>query len=27
VWVPASLRWVMVVARHLPRAVFRKLKF
>jgi decaprenylphospho-beta-D-erythro-pentofuranosid-2-ulose 2-reductase len=27
VWVPGALRWVMVVARHLPRAVFRKLKF
>ena len=24
VWVPAILRWVMVVARHLPRAAFRK---
>lgn len=25
VWVPASLRWVMSVLRHLPRMVFRKL--
>jgi decaprenylphospho-beta-D-erythro-pentofuranosid-2-ulose 2-reductase len=24
-WVPGSLRWVMVVLRHLPRAVFRRL--
>ena len=27
VWVPAALRWVMMVARHLPRPVFRKLQF
>lgn len=27
VWVPAPLRWVMVLARHLPRPVFRRLKF
>lgn len=25
VWVPGSLRWIMVVLRHLPRAVFNKL--
>ena len=25
VWVPGVLRWVMVVLRHLPRAVFRRL--
>ena len=25
VWVPPALRWVMVVLRHLPRPVFRKL--
>jgi decaprenylphospho-beta-D-erythro-pentofuranosid-2-ulose 2-reductase len=25
VWVPAELRWVMTVLRHLPRAVFRRL--
>jgi decaprenylphospho-beta-D-erythro-pentofuranosid-2-ulose 2-reductase len=25
VWVPAALRWVMVVLRHLPRPVFRRL--
>ncbi|MGH9049515.1 MAG: decaprenylphospho-beta-D-erythro-pentofuranosid-2-ulose 2-reductase [Acidimicrobiia bacterium] len=25
VWVPPTLRWVMVVLRHLPRAVFRRL--
>lgn len=25
VWVPAVLRWVMVILRHLPRAVFRRL--
>jgi decaprenylphospho-beta-D-erythro-pentofuranosid-2-ulose 2-reductase len=24
VWVPAILRWVMVVARHLPRPLFRR---
>lgn len=24
VWVPSALRWMMVVARHLPRAVFRR---
>jgi decaprenylphospho-beta-D-erythro-pentofuranosid-2-ulose 2-reductase len=27
VWVPATLRWVMVVVRHLPRRLFRRLKF
>jgi hypothetical protein len=26
VWVPGLLRWVMVVARHLPRPVFRRMK-
>jgi decaprenylphospho-beta-D-erythro-pentofuranosid-2-ulose 2-reductase len=26
VWVPGSLRWLMVVVRHLPRSVFRRLK-
>jgi decaprenylphospho-beta-D-erythro-pentofuranosid-2-ulose 2-reductase len=26
VWVPGLLRWVMVVVRHLPRTVFRRLK-
>jgi decaprenylphospho-beta-D-erythro-pentofuranosid-2-ulose 2-reductase len=26
VWSPPVLRWVMAVARHLPRAVFRRLK-
>ncbi len=26
VWVPSSLRFVMAVARHLPRAVFRRLE-
>jgi decaprenylphospho-beta-D-erythro-pentofuranosid-2-ulose 2-reductase len=26
VWVPASLRWVMTVLRHLPRPVFRRLE-
>ncbi|MCU1449290.1 MAG: hypothetical protein JWP02_1460 [Acidimicrobiales bacterium] len=26
VWVPSILRWVMAVARHLPRPVFRRLK-
>jgi len=25
-WVPPALRWVMVVLRHLPRPLFRKLK-
>jgi decaprenylphospho-beta-D-erythro-pentofuranosid-2-ulose 2-reductase len=25
VWVPPTLRWVMTVLRHLPRAVFRRL--
>ena len=25
VWVPSQLRWLMVVLRHLPRAVFRRL--
>jgi decaprenylphospho-beta-D-erythro-pentofuranosid-2-ulose 2-reductase len=27
VWVPATLRWVMMVVRHLPRRLFRQLKF
>jgi len=27
IWVPAALRWVMIVLRHLPRAAFRRLKF
>jgi len=27
VWVPSTLRWVMLVVRHLPRAVFRRLPF
>jgi decaprenylphospho-beta-D-erythro-pentofuranosid-2-ulose 2-reductase len=26
IWVPPALRWVMVVLRHLPRPVFRKLR-
>jgi decaprenylphospho-beta-D-erythro-pentofuranosid-2-ulose 2-reductase len=26
VWVPGLLRWVMVVARHLPRPIFRRMK-
>jgi decaprenylphospho-beta-D-erythro-pentofuranosid-2-ulose 2-reductase len=26
VWVPGVLRWLMVVVRHLPRPVFRRLK-
>jgi decaprenylphospho-beta-D-erythro-pentofuranosid-2-ulose 2-reductase len=26
VWVPGALRWLMVVVRHLPRPVFRRLK-
>jgi decaprenylphospho-beta-D-erythro-pentofuranosid-2-ulose 2-reductase len=26
VWVPGSLRWVMMAVRHLPRPAFRKLK-
>jgi decaprenylphospho-beta-D-erythro-pentofuranosid-2-ulose 2-reductase len=25
VWVPSAMRWVMVVLRHLPHAVFRRL--
>ncbi|HEX7662285.1 MAG TPA: decaprenylphospho-beta-D-erythro-pentofuranosid-2-ulose 2-reductase [Pseudonocardiaceae bacterium] len=25
VWAPATLRWVMFVLRHLPRAIFRRL--
>jgi decaprenylphospho-beta-D-erythro-pentofuranosid-2-ulose 2-reductase len=25
VWVPASLRWLMLVLRHLPRSIFRRL--
>lgn len=24
IWVPSQLRWVMAVARHLPRALFRR---
>jgi decaprenylphospho-beta-D-erythro-pentofuranosid-2-ulose 2-reductase len=27
VWVPAALRWVMAVVRHLPRRLFRRLPF
>jgi decaprenylphospho-beta-D-erythro-pentofuranosid-2-ulose 2-reductase len=27
VWVPGSLRWVMMITRHLPRALFRRLPF
>jgi len=27
IWVPSILRWVMAVARHLPRPVFRRLNF
>jgi len=27
VWVPSVLRLVMIVARHLPRSIFRRLKF
>jgi decaprenylphospho-beta-D-erythro-pentofuranosid-2-ulose 2-reductase len=27
IWVPAALRWVMIILRHLPRAAFRRLKF
>lgn len=27
VWVPTTLRWVMMAVRHLPRAVFRRLPF
>ncbi|WP_243790952.1 decaprenylphospho-beta-D-erythro-pentofuranosid-2-ulose 2-reductase [Saccharopolyspora gloriosae] len=27
IWVPGQMRWVMVVLRHLPRAIFRKLSF
>jgi decaprenylphospho-beta-D-erythro-pentofuranosid-2-ulose 2-reductase len=27
VWVPWELRWVLVVVRHLPRPVFRRLRF
>jgi decaprenylphospho-beta-D-erythro-pentofuranosid-2-ulose 2-reductase len=26
VWVPSTLRWVMIILRHLPRAAFRRLK-
>ncbi len=26
VWVPGLLRWVMMVVRHLPRPIFRRLK-
>ncbi len=25
VWVPASLRWLMLVLRHLPRSIYRRL--
>jgi decaprenylphospho-beta-D-erythro-pentofuranosid-2-ulose 2-reductase len=25
VWVPGIFRWVMVVLRHMPRALFRRL--
>jgi len=25
IWVPAKLRWVMSVLRHLPRVLFRRL--
>jgi decaprenylphospho-beta-D-erythro-pentofuranosid-2-ulose 2-reductase len=25
VWVPSAFRWVMLVIRHLPRPVFRRL--
>ncbi|HSS11223.1 MAG TPA: SDR family NAD(P)-dependent oxidoreductase, partial [Acidimicrobiales bacterium] len=27
VWVPGALRWVMMVVRHLPRRLFRRLTF
>ncbi|MBA8827482.1 decaprenylphospho-beta-D-erythro-pentofuranosid-2-ulose 2-reductase [Saccharopolyspora lacisalsi] len=27
VWVPAQMRWVMTVLRHLPRVIFRRLPF
>ena len=27
VWVPGPLRWVMAAVRHLPRPVFRRLRF
>lgn len=27
VWVPAGLRWVMTVIRHLPRKIFARMKF
>jgi decaprenylphospho-beta-D-erythro-pentofuranosid-2-ulose 2-reductase len=27
VWVPGAFRWVMVVMRHLPRPIFRRLPF
>ncbi|MGH8897456.1 MAG: decaprenylphospho-beta-D-erythro-pentofuranosid-2-ulose 2-reductase [Egibacteraceae bacterium] len=27
IWVPAILRWVMAVLRHLPRPIFRRLDF
>lgn len=26
VWVPGTLRWLMVIVRHLPRTVFRRIK-
>ncbi|GAA0509075.1 decaprenylphospho-beta-D-erythro-pentofuranosid-2-ulose 2-reductase [Saccharopolyspora subtropica] len=27
VWAPAQMRWVMMVLRHLPRVIFRRLPF
>ena len=27
IWVPSRLRWVMMVIRHLPTALFRRIKF
>lgn len=27
IWVPAPLRWVMAVVRHVPRPLFRRLRF
>jgi decaprenylphospho-beta-D-erythro-pentofuranosid-2-ulose 2-reductase len=27
VWVPGPMRWLMVVIRHLPRPLFRRLPF
>jgi decaprenylphospho-beta-D-erythro-pentofuranosid-2-ulose 2-reductase len=26
IWVPASLRWLMLVMRHVPRAIFRRMR-